>query len=123
MLTRCVGCPTGEQGGGTALMEAADGGHTDVVRLLLDRGANIQRAQNVSTGARLAEGGGYRCLLLSLCYHYLLAIYLSIYYLLLFIIYPIFNSPWVTSGLGSFLTCYDTFSFYFARCRHIFLSI
>ena len=31
-------------------MQAADDGHPDVVRLLLDHGANIQHANNVSTG-------------------------------------------------------------------------
>ena len=34
--------------GRTALMEAADRGRTDTVRLLLDRGADVDHANNVS---------------------------------------------------------------------------
>ena len=36
------------QYGTTALYKAAEGGHTDAVRLLLDRGSNIHAADKVS---------------------------------------------------------------------------
>ena len=34
----------------TALLRAAEEGHLDVMELLLDRGANIEAAENVKSG-------------------------------------------------------------------------
>ena len=44
------------QNGETALMYAAFNGHTDIVRLLLERGADVNHVDNVS--ADLRTGGG-----------------------------------------------------------------
>ena len=50
VLTHVLGCATGEQVGWTALLSAADRGHTDIVQLLLDHGADIELCEDVSTG-------------------------------------------------------------------------
>ena len=49
-LCWAMGCATGEQFGWTALMLAANNGNMDIVRLLLDHGANTELADYVSTG-------------------------------------------------------------------------
>jgi hypothetical protein len=43
MLTRVI-----EQGGSTALMQAASMGHVNVVQYLVEVGANLEAAENVS---------------------------------------------------------------------------
>ena len=42
------GPATSQFGGGTALVEAATGGHKDTVELLLDRGADLEAKGRVS---------------------------------------------------------------------------
>ena len=46
------------QDGLTALLHAADSGHSDVVGLLLDRGANMEAKDNVSRLPALTEPRG-----------------------------------------------------------------
>ena len=48
------------QEGGTPLMHAAFHGHTDVVSLLLDRGADLEAKDNVGSAAPPASCGGSR---------------------------------------------------------------
>ena len=51
----------------TALILAAEAGHVDVVRLLLERGANPKRRnQQGQTARELAERGGWKEVLLAL---------------------------------------------------------
>ena len=47
----------GRQAGWTALVETATKGHTDVVRLLLEHGANVNHVDNVSAACVLRAGG------------------------------------------------------------------
>ena len=43
--------PATSQYDGTALVQAASGGHTDMVELLLDRGADVKAKDEVSAAA------------------------------------------------------------------------
>ena len=53
------------QDGWTALHRAADNGHIEVVRLLLDRHANIEAVSNVSQNVSIASTYGLHFMILS----------------------------------------------------------
>ena len=116
-----VGCATGEQDGYTALMAAALRGRTDIVRLLLDRGASIQHANDVSTSTCLERGGGVNGCTRA---HVLLPIYRSIHLStystdsssINLSIHPTIYRKYLTSGLGLF--CYALLRFSFIHFAH-----
>lgn len=61
----CLGCDAFEDNGATALIRAADNGHLDVVRLLLDKGADVNAHDNdgitalMNLNGLIKNGNGY----------------------------------------------------------------